>query len=300
MIYDVIIIGAGPAGMTAAIYALRANKKVLILEKERIGGQISSSPLVENYPGFKAISGNKFADELYEQVMSLGGDLEIEEVLKIEQGKIKTVITDMGKHQTKTIIIATGAKYRKLGLDREEELIGNGISFCVTCDGPIYKDKIVAVIGGGNTAVVNAIALSDICRKVYVVQNLSTLTAEASLTDKLTKKGNVEIIYNAIVTKLQGINELTAINIIINNREMKEVKLDGMFISIGLEPQNEFVKKQINQNRYGYIQSNANCETSQEGIYVAGDCRDKKVKQITTAVSDGTIAALNAIAYLNI
>ncbi len=299
MIYDVIILGAGPAGMTAAIYALRSNKKVLILEKETIGGQMSSSPLIENYPGYKGISGSKLANELYDQVINLGGELEIEEVLKITPGEIKTVTTDMGTHQAKTIIIATGAKYRRLGLEKEEEFIGNGISFCVACDGAFYKNKEVAIIGGGNSAVINALALSDICKKVYVIQNLSDLTAEATLSEKLKSKENVEITYNALVKELKGEDNLTGIIIKDENNKETELKLDGMFISIGLEAQNDFVKDEITLNSYGYIESNNDCETNQKGIYVAGDCRSKKIRQITTATADGSISAINAISYLN-
>lgn len=304
MIYDLIIVGAGPAGMTAAIYALRSNKKVLILEKEGIGGQMSSSPLIENYPGYKAISGSDLANNLYEQVIDLGGDLEIEEVLKITPGEIKKVTTDMGTYEAKTIIIATGAKYRRLGLEKEEDLIGNGISFCVACDGAFYKNKEVAVIGGGNSAVINALALSDICKKVYVIQNLSDLTAEATLSEKLKSKENVEITYNALVKELKGEENLTGIiieeeNNKETNKKEKEIKLDGMFISIGLEAQNEFLKEEITLNSYGYIESNDNCETNEQGIYVAGDCRSKKIRQITTATSDGSISAINAITYLN-
>lgn len=299
MIYDLIIIGAGPAGMTSAIYALRANKKVLVLEKETIGGQMSSSPLIENYPGIKSISGSELANELYEQVISLGGEIEIEEVTKIKQGEIKTIITDMGEYQAKTVILATGAKYRRLGLPKEEDFIGNGISFCVTCDGPFYKDKTVAVIGGGNSAVINSIALADICKKVYVVQNLSSLTAEEHLIDKIKEKKNVEIICDSLVKELIGNNELKAIEISTKNKGTKRLEIDGMFESIGLEAQNQFVKGEIDLNENGYIEANVKCETNQIGIYVAGDCRSKRIRQITTATADGTIAALNAVSTLN-
>ena len=299
MIYDLIIVGAGPAGMTAAIYALRSNKKVLILEKEGIGGQMASSPLIENYPGYKAISGSELANNLYEQVINLGGELEVEEVLSIVPGKIKKVKTDMGEYEAKAIILATGAKYRRLGLEKEEELIGNGISFCVACDGAFYKDKVVAVIGGGNSAVINAIALSDICKKVYVIQNLADLTAEEALSQKLKEKENVEIVYNSLVIELHGEENLTGITIKAENETNRNIELDGMFISIGLEAQNEFVKNAIKLNDYGYIESNDNCETNEEGIYVAGDCKSKRIRQITTATADGSISAINAISYLN-
>ena len=299
MIYDIIIVGAGPAGLTAAIYALRSNKKVLVLEKETIGGQMSSSPLIENYPGFLSISGSELANNLYSQVLELGGEVELEEVLSIEFGEIKTITTDMGKYEARAIILATGAKYRKLGLEKEDEFIGKGISFCVACDGAFYRDKTVAVIGGGNSAIINAITLSDICEKVYVVQNLDKLSAEASLINKLNEKKNVEIIYNATVQEIIGDNNLKGIVISINNTEKRKLEIDGMFISIGLVPQNEFIKDTVTLDNYGYIKSDAECVTNIEGVFVAGDCRTKNVRQITTATADGSIAAINAVKYLN-
>lgn len=295
--YDIIIIGCGPAGMTAGIYAARANKKVLIIEKETIGGQISSSPLVENYPGYKEISGSELANNMFEQVTALGVDVELDEVKKIEYGKIKKVITLDNVYESKVVIIATGSRYKLLGLKNEDNLIGNGIHFCVACDGAFFKDKTVAVIGGGNSAVINAITLSDICKKVYVIQIIDKLTAESTLVEKLKEKENVEIILNAKVTELIGEDNLQAIKVNILNK-VREIKLDGMFISIGLIPQSDFVKELLPINKYGYIESN-NCVTEKDGIFVAGDCRDKQIRQLTVATSDGTTAALDAIAYLN-
>ena len=295
--YDVIIVGCGIAGMTAAIYLRRANKKVLILEKETIGGQISSSPLVENYPGYQSISGVELSNNIFEQVESLGADLELEEVLKIEDGKVKKVITDSNTYETKAVIIATGAKYRLLGLKNEQELIGNGIHFCVACDGAFYRDKTVAVIGGGNSAVINAITLADTCKEVYVIQDLEKLTSEESLTNKLLEKENVKIFYNCKVKELIGEDNLKEILITTNGKE-KKIKLDGMFISIGLIPESKLAEGLLEVNKYNYIMSD-NCKTKVKGIFVAGDCRDKMVRQLTVAASDGTTAALDAIEYLN-
>lgn len=295
--YDIIIIGCGPAGMTAGIYAARANRKVLIIEKETIGGQISSSPLVENYPGYKEISGSELANNMFEQVTALGVNVELDEVKKIEYGKIKKVITLDNEYEAKAVIIATGSRYKLLGLKNEENLIGNGIHFCVSCDGAFFKDKTVAVIGGGNSAVINAITLSDICKKVYVIQIIDKLTAESTLVEKLKEKENVEIILNAKVTELIGEDNLQAIKVKALD-DVKEIRLDGMFISIGLTPQSDFVKELLPINKYGYIESN-NCVTEKDGIFVAGDCRDKQIRQLTVATSDGTTAALNAIEYLN-
>lgn len=295
--YDLIIIGCGPAGMTAAIYAKRANKNVLILEKETIGGQMASAPLIENYPGYQAISGSELANQMFEQLSNLGVDVELEEVKEIKPGKVKKVITDENTYETEAVLIATGSKYRLLGLENEEALIGKGIHFCVACDGAFYKNKEVAVIGGGNSAVINALTLSDICSKVYVIQKLDTLTAEETLIDKLSSKNNVEIILGATVQKIIGSKELQSIVVKIKKEE-KEIFLDGMFISVGLIPQSDIVKDILKINSFGYIES-ADGVTEEEGIFVAGDCRDKKVRQVTVATGDGTVAAISAIDYLN-
>lgn len=295
--YDTIIVGCGFAGMTAAIYLARANKKVLMLEKEGIGGQIASSPKVENYPGFQLISGMDLANDLYEQVINLGVDVELEEVTKIVPGKIKKVVTTDQEYQAKTIILATGSKYRRLNLEGEEDLIGNGISFCVSCDGAFYKDKVVAVIGGGNSAAINAISLSELCQKVYIIQNLSDLTCEEKMKTDLLEKNNVEIIYRATVRKLKhDENGLTGIEILENGKP-RTISLDGMFISIGQEPATEEFKDVIKISSDGYFVS-TDTTTDQEGIFVAGDCRTKKIKQLTIATADGTQSALAAIDYL--
>ena len=295
--YDSIIIGSGPAGLTAAIYLLRAGKKVLILEKEGIGGAIASSPLVENYPGYISISGAELTSNMFDQADNLGVDLEMETVTKIEDGKIKKVITYENTYETRTIIIASGSKYRTLGLENEDNLIGNGLHFCVTCDGSFYKDKVVAIVGGGNSACVNAISMAKIAKKIYVIQNIDRLTAEESLKKELLTKSNVEIILNANVIKYLGDKEVKGLVIKQDNQE-KEILVDGIFLSIGLKPQNDFAKDLLKINPQGYIESN-DCQTSIEGIYVAGDTRTKRNRQVTTAVSDGTDAALMAIDYLN-
>ena len=295
--YDSIIIGAGPAGMTAAIYLARANKKVLIIEKETIGGQISSSPLVENYPGYEGISGSVLANNMYNQVDKLSVDIELDEVTDIIPGKLHTVKTLDNEFKTRTVIIATGVKYRLLGLENEIELIGNGIHFCVSCDGAFYKGKHVAVIGGGNTGIINALALADMCEKVYLIQDKDKLTGEKILQDKLKQKVNVEVITNSVVSKIIGDDKLEKI-IIKNGKKENEFVVDGMFISIGLMPQSDFLKGIIDLDKFNYAVS-FDTKTKINGIFVAGDIRTKPFRQITTAVNDGTTSALYALQYLD-
>lgn len=295
--YDSIIIGAGPAGMTAAIYLARANKKVLIIEKETIGGQISSSPLVENYPGYEGISGSVLANNMYNQVDKLGVDIELDEVTDIIPGELHTVKTLDNEFKTRTVIIATGVKYRLLGLENEIELIGNGIHFCVSCDGAFYKGKHVAVVGGGNTGIINALALADMCEKVYLIQDKDKLTGEKILQDKLKQKVNVEFITNSVVSKIIGDDKLEKI-IIKNGKKENEIVVDGMFISIGLMPQSDFLKGIIDLDKFNYAVS-FDTKTKIDGIFVAGDIRTKPFRQITTAVNDGTTSALYALEYLD-
>lgn len=293
--YDIIIIGGGVAGMTAALYSLRANKKVLIIEKETIGGQIASSPLVENYPGYMSISGIELSNNLYDQITNLGVDFELEQVIKLEDFKeYKQVTTDYNTYKSKTVIIATGCKHRPLGLSNEEQFIGNGVSYCVLCDGAFYKDKDVAIVGGGNTAVVSAIYLSEMVNKLYIVQMLDKLTAEEKLIEKLNKIDNIEYIFNSKVDRLNGDEKLESIDI-----GNKNIKIDAVFVNIGLLSQNEVFKDLITLDRYGYIDSNESCKTNIDGIFVAGDCRTKTIRQLTTASSDGTTAAINACNYID-
>lgn len=297
MDYDIIIIGAGPAGICAAIYALRANQKTLIIEKENIGGKIASSPLIENYPGIKAIKGPELSEQLEDQIKQLGGKLEFGEVMDIQnKGKEKIVITKNKTHKAKTIILALGTKYKKLGLPEEEKFLGKGISFCATCDGFFYRQKTVAVIGGGNSAMANALELANICQKVYVIQNLDHLTAEPMLIDQIKPKENIEIITQASVKEIQGEEKVTGIVIEEKGKE-KRLTLDGMFLSIGQIPETEIVSHLVKRDENGYIVTNEQQMTNSEGIFAAGDCVKKNIRQLTTAVSDGTIAALSAIEY---
>jgi len=297
MIYDIIIIGGGPAGLTAALYAKRANKNVLVIEKGSFGGQITYSPKVENIPGFLEVTGNEFAEKLVEQVLNQGADVECAEVLSVDDSEIKTVHTDSGDFEGKAIIIATGAKHRMLGLAREEEFVGEGISFCAVCDGAFYENKTVAVIGGGNSALQEALLLSDLAKKVYVIQNLDYFTGEEKLVEQLKAKNNVEIILGTVVEKLLGDNLLDGITVKNNAGTTTDIALDGMFVAIGLIPQNEPFGNLVSLNNWGYVDAGEDCLTNRKGFFVAGDCRSKKIRQVATAAADGAIAALAACDY---
>ena len=297
MLYDIIVIGGGPAGLTAALYARRANKTVMVIEKATFGGQITYSPKVENIPGFLALSGNEFAEKLVEQAMEQGADVECAEVTEVIDGDIKTVVTDSGSFEGKSVIVATGARHRMLGLEREHEFVGEGISFCAVCDGAFYTGKTVAVIGGGNSALQEALMLSDLCKKVYVIQNLDTFTGEKKLQDLLAQKSNVETILGTTVESLMGDGALDGI-VIKKGEERRTILIDGMFVAIGLIPQNEIVADLVTLNPWGYVDATENCLTTKKGIFVAGDCRSKSVRQIATAIADGAVAAISACKYI--
>ena len=292
--YDVIIIGAGPAGLTAAIYLGRAGKKVLMLEKNVYGGQIVNSKEVENYPAISKISGFEFSNNLYNQAKNFGAELKYETVVNLT--KDKEVTTNRGKYQAKSIIIATGLSNRTLEIDGVDSFIGRGISYCATCDGNFFKDKVVAVVGGGNTALEDAIFLSNICKKVYIIHRRTTFRGEKILQDILNKKENVEFVLNSNVVKING-NELLESIIINTNNEEKELQIDGLFLAIGQIPNNSYIDI-IDLDEKGYAIANEDCKTNIDGIYVAGDFRTKKVRQLVTAASDGATAAINAIEYI--
>lgn len=295
--YDIIVIGGGPAGLTAAIYGRRGGKSVAVIEKATFGGQITYSPKVENIPGFASVTGNEFAEKLVDQAIEQGVVFEYCEALEIKNGATKVVVTDSGEIEGKTVIIATGAKHRRLGLPKEEDFIGDGISFCAVCDGAFFKDKDVAVIGGGNSALQEALELSEQCKSVHVVQNLDFLTGEAALQTLISEKANIKVTLGATVDSLLG--DTAFEGIVINTKDGKEtLKLDGMFIAIGLVPQNEAFASYLKLDSYGYADSGEDCMTVTDGIFVAGDCRKKKIRQVATAAGDGAVAALAACAYL--
>ncbi len=299
---DIIIIGAGPAGLTAAIYARRANKSVLILEKSAFGGQIAFSPKVENYPAFESISGSELADKMVDQVLSQGADVEIETVTGVcDKGDYKEVYTEDGNtYCGKAVIIASGAQHRHLGLENEEKFIGEGISFCAVCDGAFYKNKTVALIGGGNSALQEAILLAETSKKVYVIQNLDFLTGEQKLQDILKNRLNVEIILGTVVSAIKDTPEFSGITLKkVADGSETELELDGMFVAIGLQPENSAFADVTELNEQGYISANETCLTKTNGIFVAGDCRTKAIRQVATAASDGAVAAISACRYID-
>lgn len=289
--FNIIIIGAGPAGLTAALFSLRANKKVLILEASNYGGKIINAHKIENYPGIEEISGFDFATNLYNQVKNFGGEIVNEIVLKINEDK--TVVTNKNTYQAKAIIIATGLSNKKLNIINEKEFIGRGVSYCATCDGNFYKEKTVAVIGGGDTAFEDALYLSDIAAKVYLIHRNDSFKASEIFIEKLKNKNNVEIILNSNVEKINGSDKVESIDISLND-DVRNIKIDGLFIAIGQEPKNEIFANVVDLDEKGYIIS-SDLHTKTKGIYVAGDTREKELRQLTTAVSDGSIAATLAI-----
>ncbi len=302
---DIIIVGAGAAGMTAALYSLRAGKKVTILEHESIGGQIATSPKVENFPTIQEISGMELADRLYNQIDALGVNFEFENVLKIEEyydekQKLFKVIGEYNNYFSKAVILATGVKHRNINVKGEEELVGKGVSYCAVCDGAFYKNEDVCLIGDGNTALQYSILLSNYCNKVYVNTLFDKFFGETKLVETLKSKPNVSISHNLALKEFIYNEQLEAL--IFEDTKTKELKtfnVKACFIAIGQIPNNQMFSNICELNKQGYIITNSDLETKTKGIYAIGDCREKKIRQLTTAVNDGTIAAINACSYID-
>ena len=301
--HDIIIVGGGPAGLTAAIYALRAGKTVLVIEKGGFGGQIAFSPKVENIPGTKVISGAEFADNLTDQAMALGADVELEKVISVEkqEGKFLVSTEEGSTYEAGAVILALGVKHRMLGLPGEEELVGNGISFCAVCDGAFYAGQHAAMIGGGNSAMQEALLLSEVCKKVTIVQNLADFTGEKKLAQALLEKDNVEVLFSTVVNAYRQENgQLTGLQLRSEvTGEMTELAVDGAFLAVGLMPENEPFAEHAKLNDWGYFDSAEDCTTATAGLFVAGDCRSKRIRQVVTASADGAIAAMAACHYLD-
>lgn len=297
---DIIIIGAGPAGMTAAIYARRASKSVLVLEAMSYGGQIINTPDIENYPVAAHISGFDFATKVYNQAKELGAEFRFEKAVEIRDGgTVKTVVTPKNEYEAKAVIIATGSENRKLGIDGEDKLVGRGISYCATCDGAFFRNKNVAVVGGGNTALEDALYLADIASTVYLIHRRDTFRGEDSTVEKLKQRDNVKFVYNSVVTKLNADKRLESIEVEDKQGNAQTIAVSGLFVAVGRIPENQNFASVIDLDSAGYALAAENCRTKTAGIFVAGDNRVKEVRQLVTATADGAVAATEAIKYLN-
>ena len=288
---DIIIIGGGIAGLTAAVYALRSGKSVLLFEKKAYGGQISQSHAVENYPGFKNISGAELSMNLHSQAKDFGCEFKNEIVSKVTDGETKKVITNKGEYEAKTVIFAMGAEPRKSGLENEQSLIGRGLSYCAVCDGNFFRGRETMVVGGGSTAVQDALYLAEICKKVYLVHRRDAFRAEESLVNKLREKENVEFVLDSVLVSAEASPILKSVTVKNVRTEVeREITVNGLFLAIGQVPATKDFADILPLDEYGYVKAGEDCKVS-EGIYIAGDCRKKPVRQLTTAAADGTVAA---------
>ena len=297
---DTIIVGGGMAGMTAALYCLRNNKKVLVIEKETIGGQISMSPKVENYPTIQQISGTELADLTFEQISNLGVQFEIETVEKIDKkDNVFTVKTNYNTYKSKSVILATGASPRRLGLKNEEKFIGHGIYFCAICDGPFFANKDVTVIGDANSAMQYALMLAGYCKTVTIITLFDKFFGEQNLKDAILKTSNIKIMHECKSISLDGDDELKSITFEKPDGTTFVHETNAAFVAIGQKPDNAFVQNLVEIDKAGYIVADEKCKTKTDGLFVAGDCRTKEIRQVATAVGDGATAATNACKYLN-
>ena len=301
MQYDIVIVGAGPAGLTAAIYARRASKSVLVLEAKAWGGQIINTPDIENYPVVAHISGADYANRLYEQATALGAQVKLEKVTGLEdRGKVKLVRTAQAEYEAGAVILATGSENRKLGVDREQELTGKGVSYCATCDGNFFRRRDVAVVGGGNTALEDALYLADLANKVYLIHRRDSFRGEEATVARLREKQNVEFVFNATVTALLGDKRLSGVELTDKfSGEKRELEVKGLFVAVGRIPENESFRTLIDVDEAGYAVADESCRTKVPGVFVAGDNRTKEVRQLVTAAADGAVAATEAVRYLN-
>lgn len=297
---DSIIIGAGPAGLTAAIYALRYGLKVIVFDKGFYGGQVANTTEVANYPALPNISGMEFSTNIYQQAIDLGADIRFESIDSVSfNNKIKSVTTNKGTYEAKTVIIANGAKRRLLECEGEKEFTGKGVSYCATCDGAFFKNKDVAIVGGGNTALEDCLFLSNICNKVYLIHRRDKFSGDKLLVNSIKSKSNIQILYNCAVQKINGDKTVSSIEIKnLQDNSVQALDLSGIFIAIGYVPDNSIFKG-IEVDKVGYIISDENCKTNIERIYVAGDSRTKILRQIITAAADGAVAAFQASNYIN-
>jgi thioredoxin reductase (NADPH) len=298
---DVIIIGGGLAGLTAGLYTNRGGLKTLLFEKMFPGGQAATTNMIENYPGFdEPISGPDFAMRIENHARKFGLEIQYDEIIGLElDGKVKKVITEKQTYESKTVILAMGAEPKKLGLDKEDEFRGRGVSYCATCDGAFYKGKDVIVVGGGDTAAEDAMFLSQYVNKVYLVHRRDTLRASKILADRVIANNKVEKIWDSAVEAILGEEQLTGARIVnLKTGEKRDIQADGMFIAIGVRPNSELIKDKITMSEAGYVLSNDSMQTNISGVFVAGDLRQKPLLQLVTAASDGAVAAISAQRYI--
>lgn len=297
--YDIIIIGGGIAGLTAATYACRAGKSVLVIEKNAFGGQITWSPRVENFPGFVSVSGVELGDHLLEQAMAQGAEVELDEVtaVTVDDGVKKVACLSGAAFEAKALIVAVGARPRPLGVAREEELVGSGVGYCAVCDGAFFEGKPVAVCGGGNSALQDALLLSEKSSRVTLIHRRESFRGEQKLVEALQAKDNVEFRMNARVTELLGEEELSGV-VLEQNGARVELPIEGLFVAVGHQSDNAAFASLLELDEGGYAASGEDCLTKTPGVFVAGDCRRKAVRQLTTAAADGAVAALAACRYL--
>ncbi len=299
--HDIIIIGAGPAGITAAIYALRAGVSVTIFDRNLYGGQTAITAQIENYPAIKSITGAMFAQKLYQQAIDLNANILFEEVTSVDfSDAFQTITTNKNTYTAKTVIVATGVKRRELNCEGEKEFAGKGVSYCATCDGAFFRNKNVVVVGGGNTALEDALFLSNQCQSVTLIHRRDTFRAEKHLVDAVLSRDNITILYDSNVKSINGNHVVNAIDVYhTKQNQITTIETDGIFIAIGYEPDNEMVSHYLNVNTEGYIVSNEYCHTNIEGVFVAGDTRTKPLRQIITACADGAVAGVSAVSYIS-
>ncbi|MBE5735207.1 MAG: FAD-dependent oxidoreductase [Clostridiales bacterium] len=298
--YDVIIIGSGVAGMTAALYALRSNKKVLVLERENYGGQIAKSPKVENYPTLKTVSGAELSDKIFDQIIDLGVTFELEDVESIvKNGKTFEVKTNYNTYEALSVVIANGVTARKLKLENEEKFLGNGVYYCAICDGPFFAGKDVTLVGDGNSAMQYALMLAGYCSKVTMVTMFDRFFGEKALEDAIRDNSKIELIQNAVASGLIGDEKLEKVEFTTNEGNKFVINTNALFVAIGQVPDNAKFANVVDIDKAGYIVANETCHTKTDGLFVAGDCRVKSVRQVATAIGDGAVAGTEAVNYIN-
>ena len=298
---DVIIIGAGAAGLTAAIYCTRAGLSALVFDKNMVGGQVSITNEIENFPAFEKITGSEFADRIYRQALQMGAQVEFDEVITCDlSGEIKTIVTSSGSYDCRAVILATGAQRRKLGCPGEEVFTGRGVSYCATCDGAFFKGKTAVVVGGGNTALEDALYLSGLCSRVTLIHRRDRFRGEKRLADRLMQKDNIHVIWNSAVSEILGERTVTGVRLKdTQTGEETDFETDAVFVAIGLDPDTGIFRNVLKLDSAGYIAAGEDCKTSLQGVFVAGDNRSKPLRQIITAAADGAVAASQAIALIN-